>query len=210
MVRTRTGKHTYEYDLIPVEMEVTMDALKTMFQDLLAQTEEKMMGKISELKEEMRAEWRDDMGHYLEKGKSFEPGNTSSIADPPLSPNPNPSPNLMRDASSKSPHVNLISLSPNSSYPHRQSQAPTSATGYRHFSQNHQEALFSPPTNHPPLAYQPQNPLYYLPPNQYYPPPHEEHPRNHYPRLDFPPFDGANPRSWIRKTERYFSLMNVA
>ncbi|GAB2290619.1 hypothetical protein Dimus_038108 [Dionaea muscipula] len=107
MVRTRSGKHTHESDLIPATMEITMDALKTMFQDLLAQTEEKMMGKISELKEEMRVEWRDDMDHYLEKGKSSKPGNTSSIANPPLRPNPSPSSN-----------VNPISLSPNSTHPY--------------------------------------------------------------------------------------------
>ncbi|GAB2268888.1 hypothetical protein Dimus_038738 [Dionaea muscipula] len=191
-------------------MEITMDAMRTMIQELLAQSEEKMMRRIDELKGEMRAEWREDMGRYLEKGKSTELGTTSTVVEPPLPPNPHPSPNSIGDVLTQSPRPNPTSLSPNSSYPHQQSQIPVSTIGYRHSPPSHREALSPPPTNHPPPTCQPQSPPYYPPPKQYYPPPFEEHPRHHYPRLDFPPFDGANPRSWVRKAERYFSLMSVA
>ncbi|GAB2273766.1 hypothetical protein Dimus_039045 [Dionaea muscipula] len=161
MVRTRSGKQTHPSDSTTAEMEVTIDALKTMFQELLAQSEEKMMSKIDELKEEMRTEWREDMGHYLEKGKSPEHGNTSAVVEPPLPSNPNPSPNLMSNVSSRSPRPNPISPSPNASYHLQQPTGLVSATGQHHFSQSHREPLSPSPTNHPPPTYQPQSLPYY-------------------------------------------------
>ncbi|GAB2292378.1 hypothetical protein Dimus_038200 [Dionaea muscipula] len=68
----------------------------------------------------------------------------------------------------------------------------------------------------PPLTppqYPPYTPPYNLtgPPQQYQtnlgPPPHQHH--FHLPKLDFLTFDGTEVRSWIRRAERYFSIMGI-
>ncbi|GAB2265637.1 hypothetical protein Dimus_037841 [Dionaea muscipula] len=128
---------------------------------------------------------------------------------PQLNPNPTPQ-------SSTHQYISFQIVPPRESTPQlpRKSQYPPllKSPHKPSHTQAHTSSSQIPPQT--PLNYPPYTPPYNPvepPPQQqqtHFEPPLQQH-HYHLPKLDFPSFDGTEMKSWIRRTERYFSIMGM-
>ncbi|GAB2300501.1 hypothetical protein Dimus_038618 [Dionaea muscipula] len=154
-----------------------------------------------------------DLGTNASMGiETQNPQTLSSVSDrgkTHINPNPAPQASTHQFGTSQivPPREPTPQFPPKSQYPpllinpHKPQQTP-------HQASSSQLPPLTPP-HYPPYTppYNPNEP----PPQQHQthidPPPQQHH--YHLPKLDFPNFDGAEVRSWIRRAERYFSIMGI-